>query len=190
MGKIPWRRACQPTPVFLPSEFHGQRSLAGYSPWGGKGSDTTEPLSTYAATRKGRVSTRQGVRVGTSGMEHKQDWWLSSNPRMKKKKKYIPQSLLTLQTAAAAGFMRGREEMFTPIPPLLPFHPPNNHSPKITPLAFSEWGAGWGALRSHSKAFCSRPRALNPQWGLSSRLPSLKTMCPNVLPECYHLYRP
>ena len=142
VGKIPWRRACQPTPVFLPSEFHGQRSLAGYSPWGGKGSDTTEPLSTYAATRKGRVSTRQGVRVGTSGMEHKQDWWLSSNPRMKKKKKYIPQSLLTLQTAAAAGFMRGREEMFTPIPPLLPFHPPNNHSPKITPLAFSERGAG------------------------------------------------
>ena len=31
-GKIPWRRAWQPTPVFLPGEFHGQRSLAGYSP--------------------------------------------------------------------------------------------------------------------------------------------------------------
>jgi len=30
--KIPWRRACQPTPVFLPGESHGQRSLAGYSP--------------------------------------------------------------------------------------------------------------------------------------------------------------
>ena len=32
LGKIPWRRAWQPTPVFLPGEFHGQRSLAGYSP--------------------------------------------------------------------------------------------------------------------------------------------------------------
>jgi len=32
-GKIPWRREWQPTPVFLPGEFHGQRSLAGYSPW-------------------------------------------------------------------------------------------------------------------------------------------------------------
>ena len=32
--KIPWRRAWQPTPVFLPGESHGQRSLAGYSPWG------------------------------------------------------------------------------------------------------------------------------------------------------------
>ena len=31
--KIPWRRAWQPTPVFLSRELHGQRSLAGYSPW-------------------------------------------------------------------------------------------------------------------------------------------------------------
>ena len=31
---IPWRRKWQPTPVFLPGRFHGQRSLAGYSPWG------------------------------------------------------------------------------------------------------------------------------------------------------------
>ena len=31
--KIPWRRAWQPTPVFLPEESHGQRNLAGYSPW-------------------------------------------------------------------------------------------------------------------------------------------------------------
>ena len=30
---IPWRRKWQPTPVFLPGEFHAQRSLAGYSPW-------------------------------------------------------------------------------------------------------------------------------------------------------------
>ena len=33
----PWRRAYQPTPVSLPGESHGQRSLAGYSPWGCKG---------------------------------------------------------------------------------------------------------------------------------------------------------
>ena len=32
VGKIPWRRAWQPTPIFLPGESHGQRSLAGYSP--------------------------------------------------------------------------------------------------------------------------------------------------------------
>ena len=42
VGKTPWRRAWQPTPVFLPGEFHGQRSLAGYGPWGSKESDKTE----------------------------------------------------------------------------------------------------------------------------------------------------
>ena len=40
--KSPWRRAQQPTPVFLPREPHGQRSLAGYSSYGHKGSDMTE----------------------------------------------------------------------------------------------------------------------------------------------------
>ena len=40
--KIPWRRAWQPTPVFLPGESHGQRGLVGYSPWGCTESDMTE----------------------------------------------------------------------------------------------------------------------------------------------------
>ena len=40
--KIPWRRAWQPIPVFLPRESHGQRSLVGYSPWGCKESEATE----------------------------------------------------------------------------------------------------------------------------------------------------
>ena len=41
-GKVPWRRALQPTPVSLPGKSHGQRSLAGCSPQGCKESDTTE----------------------------------------------------------------------------------------------------------------------------------------------------
>ena len=44
MVKIPWRRKWQPTPVLLPGESHGQRSLVGYSPWDHKGSDMTEQL--------------------------------------------------------------------------------------------------------------------------------------------------
>ena len=40
--KIPWRRKWQPTPVFLPGKSNGQRSLAGYSPWGCKESDMTK----------------------------------------------------------------------------------------------------------------------------------------------------
>ena len=40
--KIPWNRKWQPTPVFLPAESCGQRSVAGYSPPGHKELDTTE----------------------------------------------------------------------------------------------------------------------------------------------------
>ena len=43
-GRFPWRRKWQPTPVFLPGESHGQRSLVGYSPWDHKQSDATERL--------------------------------------------------------------------------------------------------------------------------------------------------
>ena len=39
--KISWRKAWQPTPVLLPGECRGQRSLAGYSQWDGKESDMT-----------------------------------------------------------------------------------------------------------------------------------------------------
>ena len=44
--KIPWRRACQPTPAFFPGKSHGQRSLVGYSPWGHKESDIAEHACT------------------------------------------------------------------------------------------------------------------------------------------------
>ena len=51
VGKIPWRRKLQPTPVFLPGESHGQRILSGYSPWGRKELDMTE-LTEHTAQRK------------------------------------------------------------------------------------------------------------------------------------------
>ena len=45
VGKIPWRRAWQPTPVFLPGQSHGQRSLAGYDgPQGCKEFHATEAI--------------------------------------------------------------------------------------------------------------------------------------------------
>ena len=51
--KIPWRRKWQPTPVFLPGKSHGQRSLAGYSPWGRKELDTTDRPSTHIFLKDG-----------------------------------------------------------------------------------------------------------------------------------------
>ena len=41
-GKILWRRAWQPTPVFFPGDSHGQKSLVGYNPWALKELDTTK----------------------------------------------------------------------------------------------------------------------------------------------------
>ena len=41
----PWEKGMQTTPVFLPGKFHGQRNLAGYSPWGCEELDKTERLT-------------------------------------------------------------------------------------------------------------------------------------------------
>ena len=55
VGKIPWRRRWQPTPVFLPGESHGQRSLVVYSPWGHKESDMTEATSCARSKDSGQA---------------------------------------------------------------------------------------------------------------------------------------
>ena len=66
VGKIPWRRKWQPTPVFSPGEFHGQRSLVGYSPWGCKESDLTKHTSrnlTYYTLGSGPSSENTTVTI-------------------------------------------------------------------------------------------------------------------------------
>ena len=62
--KIPWRREQLPTLVFWPGEFHGQRSLASYSPWGQKELDMTERLSLHFTLFKrklGRVALNKSL---------------------------------------------------------------------------------------------------------------------------------
>ena len=49
-GRYPGRKKWQPTPVFLPGEFQGQRSLAGYIPWGHKELGMTEHSHTICKT--------------------------------------------------------------------------------------------------------------------------------------------
>ena len=56
VGKIPWRRKWQPTPVFLPGKSHGQKSLASYSPQGHKESDTTKQLWGFPCSSVGKES--------------------------------------------------------------------------------------------------------------------------------------
>ena len=62
VGKIPWRRQWQHTPVFLPGKSHEQRSLVGYSPRGCKESDSTEHTCINAINRRDHKSQlRKGV---------------------------------------------------------------------------------------------------------------------------------
>ena len=67
VGKIPWRRARQPTPVFLPGESQEQRSLAGYSPYGCKEVDMTEVTWAHTPLAQGAV-TESTVRLAGGGM--------------------------------------------------------------------------------------------------------------------------
>ena len=71
VGKIPWRRAWQPTPIFLPGESHGQRRLVGYSPWGCKELDTIEQLSTHSKEKGGgnRKASVKGYRLSVTQVE-------------------------------------------------------------------------------------------------------------------------
>ena len=66
MGKISCRRAWQPTPVFLPGESHGQRSLVGYSPQGCPESDNWSDLADMQSSR--------GLRRWLSGKESTCQW--------------------------------------------------------------------------------------------------------------------
>ena len=56
VGKIPWSRELQPTPVLLPGEFHGQRILVGCSSQGHKESDMTEVIKHGMRRKKARSS--------------------------------------------------------------------------------------------------------------------------------------
>ena len=64
VGKIPWRRKSQPTLVFLPGKAYGQRSLAGYSPWHWKSSDTEQPSS----NSRSPLNRRMMISLGEKGL--------------------------------------------------------------------------------------------------------------------------
>ena len=82
--KISWRMLLLLTPVFLPGEFHGQRILAGYSPWGHKESAWLSDLHTHTqnelrndlgSRRAVRVYTQNWGRVRDGRYRRKNNWW-------------------------------------------------------------------------------------------------------------------
>ena len=62
-SSFPWRRKWQLTPVSLPGKSHGQRRLAGYSPWGCRESDVTEQLHNNSTSTSTCVCAHPGVCV-------------------------------------------------------------------------------------------------------------------------------
>ena len=61
VGKISWRREWLPTPIFLPGDFCGQKSLAGYSPWDRKEQDMAEQLTLWLSYRLRVQSHKTGT---------------------------------------------------------------------------------------------------------------------------------
>ena len=80
--KIPWSRKWQLTPVFLPEEFHEQRSLAVCSPWGGKELDMTEWLSIHTRFKTGYkiINSLKLSAFKFCGILYELNEWLSSSP--------------------------------------------------------------------------------------------------------------
>ena len=66
---IPGSGKC-PTPVFLPGKFHGQRSLAGYSPWGRRQSDTTEHTHNCRFSLPQKTKSTQDSAMGQFPLDH------------------------------------------------------------------------------------------------------------------------
>ena len=90
-GKIVWRKKRQPTPVFLPGQFHGQRSPVGYCLWDHKESGTAEHMPVYIAPlllcsvvqnshRPRQIQTDQRIipHLDRRCYEQQQDDWVDS----------------------------------------------------------------------------------------------------------------
>ena len=79
--KIPWRRKWQPTPVFLPGKPHRQRSLAGYSPWGLRESDTTEHVGMLTRPSPSNIQRFMFIISKAYNYPASWVWWYSFDKR-------------------------------------------------------------------------------------------------------------
>ena len=98
--KIPWKRKWQPTLVFLPGEFHGQRSLVGYNPWDLKESNTTKLLNHFSRVRlcaTPQTAAHQAApSLGFSRQEHWSGLPFPSPRHERKSEREVAQSCPTL----------------------------------------------------------------------------------------------
>ena len=99
-------RAWQPTPVFLPGESHGQRSLAGYSPWGPTESDTSEETE-YACMNLRADSTAKDFRINTEevgGLEQRETEKHEPEPKNKARENATEQTGRVIGSAGSQEY--------------------------------------------------------------------------------------
>ena len=118
VGKIPWRRKWQSTPVLLPGKSHGQRSLVGYSLWGRKESDATEQLHFHVMCQLAPPPRPKGVfyNIGSDGWMHCDPFRVggpsvfqlstSGNCYLPLSFTQVTRSVSTLTTSPSAGLQR------------------------------------------------------------------------------------
>ena len=110
VGNIPWMRDRLSTPISLPGESHGQRSLAGYSPWGCKESDTTEQLSLDRELKYGALWWTRGM--GWNESEEPCVYiWLIHVDKWQKPAKYYKAIILQLKTKFLKNMKRKMSKM-------------------------------------------------------------------------------
>ena len=85
VGKIPWRRKWQSTPIFLPGESHGQRSLVGSSPWGRQrvrhnGSNLSTAPTTSSSLPGGQLLSLASENMALMGTSRGQAFGQISSP--------------------------------------------------------------------------------------------------------------
>ena len=113
-----WRRKWQPTPVFSPGEFHGQRSLAGYPPWGRRELDRTEQLTHTQMLHKQSLLLTTKRRTAQWGPNHQ---WRGR--RIRAELPIPTRSAWQLRSVGAVGSTVTGCGKFTPcfpLPPVLP----------------------------------------------------------------------
>ena len=105
VGEMPWSRKWHPTPVFLLGKFHVQRSLEGYSPWGCKQLEMTEPIDKkfndwcpYKVrrdkTHRQEAMWRSRQRLGVMYLPAKEHWEMLAATRSSKRQgRILPCSL-------------------------------------------------------------------------------------------------
>ena len=143
VGMIPWRRARQPTPVFLPGESHGRRSLAGYSPW------CCRVRHDWATELQQHVTTSHPLLyvVGVMVNPETQDW---------------PLCVMASPTDSLASCLLG----FSPCPPrrhLCPYR-----SPWTSPLLGCSGQLTWGSNWVNAEPRCVRSSLYSERWNLSN----------------------